>query len=143
MPFLISDARHKRNGTGNGTVSKKFSFISPNKKKHSKKGSKSTSEDDSESVISSETWSPAVDLHENQSSDSNTGTVRDDSIVDIISVEEIPSEDSKPPTPGPQDLYEEFAVPCSEVIQSLRIIILQVEQIDKKTSRQPSSPKTN
>lgn len=90
--------------------------MSPGKKKHGKKGNKSTSEDDSESVISSEAPSPVVDLQESQSNDSNTGTTRDDSIIDVISVDEIPSEESKPPTPGPQDFYEEFAVPYSEVM---------------------------
>lgn len=92
---------------------KKTSFISPSKKKYSRKGNKSTSEDDSESVISSETPSPAVDLQENSLSNLDSSG-RDDGI-DIISVEELPSEDSKPPTPGPQDLYEEFAVPNTDV----------------------------
>lgn len=91
--------------------------MSPNKKKHSRKGNKSTSEDDSESVISSETPSPALDLQDNSSSNLD-GSAKEDTIVDIISVEEIPSEDSKPPTPGPQDLYEEFAVPYTEVSEA-------------------------
>lgn len=65
-------------------------------------------------MISSETPSPAVDLQENSLSNLDS-TGREDAIVDIISVEEIPSEDSKPPTPGPQDLYEEFAVPNTDV----------------------------
>lgn len=108
---------YKRN-----TNVKKSPFISPNKKKYQRKNNKSTSEDDSESIISSETSSPVIDSQENQSSDSNLGTIRDDSIVDIISVDEIPSEDSKPPTPGPQDLYEEFAVPCTEVKHLLSTI---------------------
>jgi hypothetical protein len=103
---------NKKNGTG---LPKKTTFISPNKKKNTKKSNKSTSEDDSESVISSENSSPALDLLESQANDSSVTSIRDDSMIDVISVEEFPSEDSKPPTPGPQDLYEEFATPFSEV----------------------------
>lgn len=117
--LIILDLHHKRNITN----AKKTSFVSPGKKKHGKRGNKSTSEDDSESVISSEAPSPVVDLQESQSNDSNTGTTRDDSNIDVISVDEIASEESKPPTPGPQDFYEEFAVPYSEVMLLFEISI--------------------
>ncbi|XP_065210993.1 uncharacterized protein PF3D7_1120600-like [Planococcus citri] len=110
---LHHDLHHKRNTNS----AKKSSFISPSKRKYSKKGNKSTSEDDSESVISSETPSPAVDLQENSLSNLDSSG-KEDAIVDIISVEEIPSEDSKPPTPGPQDLYEEFAVPNTDEVSN-------------------------
>lgn len=55
-----------------------------------------------------------MDLQENSLSNLDSSG-REDAIVDIISIDEIPSEDSKPPTPGPQDLYEEFAVPNTDV----------------------------
>lgn len=110
---LLAGICIKKNGIG---LAKKTTFTSPNKKKSTKRSNKSTSEDDSESIISSENSSPALDLIEGQVIDSSSVTsIRDDSIIDVISVEEIPSEDSKPPTPGPQDLYEEFATPFSEV----------------------------